>query len=214
MNIAIIGAGNIGHALAGSAVRAGHRVTISSNDPEDAATTAQATGARAAPSNTAAVADAELVVLAVPYPALAPLVRDLGDALAGKVVIDPSNPVKPDLSGLAVEGASAAEEIQAIAADARVVKAFNTTLAARITQPRVEGTQLDGFVAGDDEGARKQALELIGSIGLRPVDVGPLPMARALESLAFLNIALNARNGWPFQSGWKLITPAAPVHPS
>jgi predicted dinucleotide-binding enzyme len=67
--------------------------------------------------------------------------------------------------------------------------------------------QLDGFVAGDDADAKKQVTHLLDEIGFRTIDVGPLAMARHLESMAFLNIALNAKNGWSWQTGWKLVGP-------
>lgn len=207
MDIAIIGAGNVGRALGGSSVRAGHAVTISSASPEDARAVAQATGARAAGSNGAAIEAADVVVLAVPYAAVEGILGELGDALYGKIVVDVTNPLLPDASGLATEGTSAAELIQARVPAARVVKAFNTAFAARQAEPVVDGIQLDGFVAGDDEEAKSKVLELVQSIGFRPIDAGPLAMARALEALGLLHITLQIRNGWPWQSGWKLVGP-------
>ncbi|MBI2318436.1 MAG: hypothetical protein HYU75_15925 [Betaproteobacteria bacterium] len=88
-----------------------------------------------------------------------------------------------------------------------MIKAFNTAFAARQAEPTVDGIPADGFVAGDDETAKAQVLELVGSIGFRPIDVGPLAMARALEAMAILNISLNVQNGWPWQSAWKLLSP-------
>lgn len=98
--------------------------------------------------------------------------------------------------------------MQQAAPQARVVKAFNTVLAANQAEPAVDGTQLDGFVAGDDQDAKAAVLEVLGKVGYRPLDVGPLSAARYLEGMAFLNIALNARNGWDWQTGWKLVDPA------
>jgi 8-hydroxy-5-deazaflavin:NADPH oxidoreductase len=207
MNIAIIGAGNVGKALAGSFVKAGNAVTVSSEHAATAATAAGETGAMAAPSNSDAVAGADLVVLAVPYPALPGILDEVGGALRGKVVVDATNPLRADYTGLTTEGTSAAEEIQAHAPGARVVKAFNSALAARQADPTVEGVQADGFVAGDDEDAKRQVLDLVGSIGFRPIDAGPLEMARALEAMALLNITLQLRNSWPWQSAWKLVGP-------
>ena len=89
----------------------------------------------------------------------------------------------------------------------RVIKAFNTAFAARQADPVVDGVQLDGFVAGDDANARADVLELVRSIGFRPIDAGSLRMARALEAMAILNISLQIRNNWPWQTGWKLVGP-------
>ncbi len=90
---------------------------------------------------------------------------------------------------------------------ARFVKAFNTIFAGRLSEPVVEGVKLDGFVAGDDAPAREAVLELARSIGLRPIDAGPLAMGRALDAMGLLNISLQIRNGWSWQSGWKLVGP-------
>ena len=94
-----------------------------------------------------------------------------------------------------------------MAPNARVVKAFNTVFAAHQADPVVDGIHLDGFVAGDDGAAKEQVLGLVGSLGFRPIDAGALAMARALEGMAVLNISLNMTNGWPWQTGWKLLGP-------
>lgn len=209
MNIAIIGAGNAGKALGGSSTRAGHKVVFSARDPEHARAAAEEAGGSAAGSNRDAVAGGDIVILAVPYPALDAILTDLGDALDGKIVIDATNPLNAEYSGLAVEGTSAAEEIQRRVASARVVKAFNTVLAARQADPVIDGAPVDGLVAADNEDAKEQVLELVRSIGMRPIDAGGLAMARALEQMAFLNISLQLRNGWSWQSAWKLAGPTS-----
>jgi NADPH-dependent F420 reductase len=207
MNISIIGAGNVGRALATSALRAGHSVTVSSANGETSAALARETGAEKAESNSAAVDGADLVVLAVPYMAIVNVLDEIGPALAGKIVVDATNPLKPDYSGLVTEGTSAAEEIQARIPAARVVKAFNTAFAARQADPQIAGVQVDGFVASDDEEAKTIVLELVKGMGFHPIDAGQLTMARALEALAFLNISLQMRHGWSWQAGWKLVGP-------
>jgi hypothetical protein len=174
MKIAIIGAGNVGGALAGSSVRAGHDVTLSAAHPDKARTVADGAGARAVASNREAVREADVVVLAVPYGVLADVVDELGDGLTGKIVVDATNPLRADYQGLAVEGTSAAEQVQARAKGAKVVKAFNTAFASRQAEPRIDGVQADGYVAGDDAAAKATVLELVGSIGFRPIDAGPL----------------------------------------
>ena len=105
------------------------------------------------------------------------------------MLVDATNPIKPDYSGLATNGTSGAEEIQAKAPGARVVKAFNTAFAARQTDPKVAGgLRVDGYVAGDDEDAKATVLGLVEAIGFNPVDAGGLAMARYLEGMAWLNI--------------------------
>jgi predicted dinucleotide-binding enzyme len=205
MNIAIIGAGNVGRALASSTVRAGHTVTISANDPSHAEAVAAETGARAVRSNSECIAPAEIVILAVPVTAASDLGEELGDALAGKVVVDVTNRPTPDPEG--GRSTSAAEEIQALLPNARVVKAFNTAFASRQADPVVDGQPADAYVAGDDPEAKKKVLALARSIGFRPFDVGPLAQARTLEGMAWIHISLNMQNAWPWQSAWKIVGP-------
>ena len=212
MDIAIIGAGNVGRALAGSFERAGHSVTIASRDPEDAGSVAAATGARIGASNAAAASAAEVVVLAIPFASAPEVAAEIAEAVAGKVVIDATNrmsfgPAGPDMD----TATSNAEELVGLLPAAHIVKAFNTLFASNQGDPISDGVRLDGFVAGDDSAAKASVLALVASIGLNPVDVGPLSRARQLEGLAFLNITLNIVNGGTWQSGWKLVGAPAPV---
>ena len=207
MRIAILGAGNVGAALATAAVGAGHEVVISARDPEHAQQAARSAGARAASSNAEAVDGAELVVLAVPYAAAGGIVTELSDALAGSVVVDSTNPLNESYSDLVTTGTSAAEELARQLPGASVVKAFNTIFASRHGNPTEEGTPLDAFVAGDDAAAKAKVGEFASSLGYRVVDAGGLRLARSLEEMAFLNITLNATNGWAWQSAWKLVGP-------
>jgi predicted dinucleotide-binding enzyme len=179
MKIAIIGSGNVGKALAKSSVKAGHTVTMTATTTQKAAESAKATGAHAANSNQEAVKDADLVIVAVPY----------------------------DKLGEVLNGISNAEEIQKRHPKVHVVKAFNFSVAARMAEPSVGGTRLDGFVAGDDQAAKDRVLEFVGSIGYRPIDAGPLVMARALESMGLLIVMLQIKHNWPWQNGWKLVGP-------
>ncbi len=207
MKVAIIGSGNVGKALAASAKKAGHNVTISSRHPENAQEAAKATNTQAAASNKEAVSGADLVILAVPTDKVDEVVGSLAADLDGKVVVDVSNRVDMQDPGKTLDGTSMAERIQKRVPKAHVVKAFNYAFASRLADPKVNGDRLDGFVAGDDEAAKKETLEFAESIGFRPIDAGPLAMARALEGMAALNIALQIRNNWPWQNGWKLAGP-------
>jgi NADPH-dependent F420 reductase len=207
MKVAIIGSGNVGKALAASAQKAGHNVTISSRHPENAEEAARATKTRAAGSNKEAVKDADLVVLAVPADKLDEIVAGLNSDLDGKVIVDVTNRVDMKDPGKTLDGTSVAERLQTRVPKAQVVKALNYAFASRMADPKVNGYQLDGFVAGDDEAAKIKALEFVKSVGFRPIDAGPLAMARALEGMAALNIALQIRHNWPWQNGWKLAGP-------
>jgi NADPH-dependent F420 reductase len=215
MNIAIIGAGNVGRALGTSFVHAGHSVTITSRDPEHAGNAAAATGADVAPSNLDAVEGADIVVLATPFSSAPDIAAEIADAVGGKVVVDTTNRMSFGDAGAEIDTTTSnAEELATLLPGASVVKAFNTLFASNQSDPVTEGVQLDGYVAANDETAKAKVLDLVASIGLTPVDVGPLSRARQLEGLAFLNITLNMANGGSWQSGWKLVgapiaTPAA-----
>jgi len=202
MQIAIIGAGNVGRALAGSLTRAGHDVTLSAHHEEHARDAATQTGATAAASNEEAVSSAELVVLAVPATAHDEIAREIGDALTGKVVVDVSNRPTPSEA----PASSIAEELQGKLPGTSVVKAFNTAFASRQANPRVGGIAPDGFVAGDDAKAKAKVLGVVESIGFRPVDAGSLAAARTLEGMAWLNITRSMASG-TWQDAWVLVDP-------
>ena len=203
MQIAIIGAGNVGRALATSLTRAGHDVTVAAAHPDRAREAAQASGATAAETSADAVSSSELVVLAVPATALDEVATEIGSKLSGKVVVDVSNRPTPSTDGPTT---SIAEELQGKLPSAKVVKAFNTAFASRMAQPQVGGIAPDGYVAGDDETAKQSVLEVVESLGFRPVDAGSLAAARTLEGMAWLNIQRNMAGG-SWQDAWVLVGP-------
>jgi hypothetical protein len=203
MDIAIIGTGNVGKALGGSLVRAGHNVTFAALNAQHATEAAASLGAQAARSNSEAVEAADLVILAAPAAALGTIAREIRPSSAGKVVVDVSNRPTPDPAGAPT---SLAEELQAHLPDSRVVKAFNTAFASRQADPSVSGIAADGFVAADDDSAKRTVLDVVESIGFRPVDAGPLAAARTLEGMAWLNITRNMAGG-SWQEAWVLVGP-------
>jgi NADPH-dependent F420 reductase len=209
MKIAIIGSGTVGRALAGASVRAGHSVTISARNPDHASAAAEVTGAKAAKSNADAVRGADVVILAVRADSVDQLIHALRPDLNGKVLVDTTNRVNLQDPGSVLDGTSMSERIQESAPGAHVVKAFNYSFAERMADPVVDGIRLDGFVAGDDQVAKAKALDLVESIGFRPIDAGPLVMARALEAMALQLILLQSLHKWPRQNGWKLAGPPA-----
>jgi predicted dinucleotide-binding enzyme len=206
MKIAIIGTGNVGSALGGSLVRAGHEVTFAAVDADKAGQVAASLGARVAPSPVAAAAGADVVVLAVPFSVAEAVAAQIEGAAQGKVIIDTTNPVKADFSGLVTaNGLSAAERIAASAPGTHVVKAFNTLFASVQADPNAHGQLVDALYAGDDAGAKETVALLARSIGLRPVDAGTLSGARELEALAWLNISLQLRTGGSWNSSFVLV---------
>jgi predicted dinucleotide-binding enzyme len=207
MKFAIIGSGNVGAAIARAVTDAGHDAIVADPSEESLRTIASNVPVGTTVSNVEAITGVDVVVLAVPFAAVADIVASLRDELAGKIVIDVTNPLAADLSGLVTDGDSGAELVARAAPEARVVKAFNTVFAGNQATASVDGTQLDGFVASDDSEAKQTVMDLLAAIGFRPIDVGGLSVSRYLEGMGFINIALNARNGWSWQSGWKLVGP-------
>lgn len=190
--ISIIGAGGMATAIAGRSIKAGHRVEVIGRDPAKARALADKLGAGATAGVYGAAPEGEIVILAVPYSGAAAAVADFGSALDGKVIVDITNPVAPDLSGLVTpSGSSGAQETaKGVPAGAHVVKAFNTLFGHVLAR----GGRLDAFLAADDADAKARVSAFLDSLGLRPLDVGPLQMAQALESLGLLMIGL-AKNG-------------------
>jgi 8-hydroxy-5-deazaflavin:NADPH oxidoreductase len=207
MRIAVIGAGNMGSALARALDVAGHTVTVTARNPAHAEKVADEFKVAAAASNREAVQGADMVVLAVPSKAVAAVVEDLDGLLGEAIVVDPTNPSGVDREEILRGSASLAEVIPLLAPGTRVVKAFNTVFAGRLNDPVVNGVPLDGFYAGDDPAAKRVVADLLAEMGFRPIDTGELLTARVLELMAFLHIDLNLRHGWPWQSGWKLLGP-------
>jgi 8-hydroxy-5-deazaflavin:NADPH oxidoreductase len=190
-SISIIGLGNMASALAERALAGGNAVEIIGRDPAKAKELAAALGgATVGPYGTAPAGD--IVILAVPYTSAEAVVSEYGDALHGKVIIDITNPVTPDLTGFVTpDGSSGAQEIaKAAPAGAHVVKAFNTVFSNVLAAGPAEDRPLDVFFAGDDAQAKTRVSAFIESLGLRPMDAGPLPMARALENAGLLELAL------------------------
>ncbi|BBX22654.1 NADP oxidoreductase [Mycolicibacter terrae] len=189
-SISIIGLGSMASALAHRAVAGGNAVEVIGRDQTKAKELAAAVGGAAV--GTPGIAPVgEIVILAVPYASAAVVVSEYGDALRGKVIIDITNPMTSDFTGLVTpEGSSAAEEIAKVApAGTHVVKAFNTLFANVLAD-----SPADVFIAGDDAAAKGRVSAFIESLGLRSLDTGQLPMARALENAALLQMGLLAHS--------------------
>lgn len=187
MTIAILGTGSVGSALGVAFANVGHTVIYGSRTPdgdEVQQLVARTSNGASATTHMAAVMDAEVVVLATPWEATEALVRSLD--LAGKVVLDATNPLSwPDLT-LAVE-TSAGEVVQEAAPEARVVKAFCTIGANIMADTAFDvGVRPALFVAGDDAEAKAVAIELSEALGFEGIDAGPISRSRALEQMAVL----------------------------
>ena len=206
--IAVIGTGNVGGALGAAAVRAGYEVVFASQHADRARAVATEAGGSAATTARDAARDADVIVLAVPYSALAAVAAEIAPVAAGKVVIDPTNPLKPDYSGLALDAdTSGAEELARLLPESKVVKAFNTVFAGITADPGAFGIRLDSLFATDDDAAKAAVGGLSTSIGFRPVHVGPLAAARELEAMAWLNIRLQLVSNGSWNTAFALVAP-------
>jgi predicted dinucleotide-binding enzyme len=191
-NISIIGTGNMASTIGTLAVAGGNTVEVIGRDQSKAADLAKTLGGRATTGEFGAVPAGDIVVVALLYANVVPVVAEYGDALAGKVIVDISNPFNSAADGLAIpEDTSIAQEVDKVApASASVVKAFNTIFGVVLAQ----GRPLDVFIAGDDARAKAGVAEFVESLNLRPLDVGGLTMAHWLEGAGLVVMGL-ARNG-------------------
>ena len=184
-NVTIIGTGNMGQAIAGVLTKGGAAVDlIGHQDDGDVS--------------------GEVVVLAVPYPALADVVSKRGDQLNGKVVVDISNPLNVEtFDSLRVPpDSSAAAELAERLPGAKVLKAFNTNFAATLASGTLGGEPTTVLIAGDDADAKADLAALVTAGGLRAIDAGSLRRARELEALGFLQITLAAAERIPWTGGF------------
>jgi predicted dinucleotide-binding enzyme len=187
-SISIIGTGNMGGAIADVAAKGGAEVQLVAH-----ASSQQLTG--------------DIVVLAVPYPAVDDVLANYGDQLAGKTVVDITNPLDfSTFDGLVVPAdSSAAAVIATKLPTANVVKAFNTNFAATLASGLVGDRPTTVLVAGDDQASKDALLAVVRAAGLGGVDAGSLKRARELESLGFLQLtlAVGEKVGW--NAGFALV---------
>jgi predicted dinucleotide-binding enzyme len=187
-SISIIGTGNMARAIGTLAVAGCNTVEVIGRDPAKAADLATTLGGSATTGEFGATPAGDIVIVALGYANVVPVVTQYGNALADKVIVDISNPFNADADGLATpEDTSSAQQVaEAAPASARVVKAFNTVFGHVLK----EGRTLDVFFAGDDAQAKAGVSEFIASLGLRPLDVGGLNMAHWLEGTGLVLMGL------------------------
>ena len=207
MEITIIGTGNMARGIATRALAGGNTVTLLGTEEANSQALA---GELSGDVRTGSVGDpisGDVVVLAVWYQAVDDVLGRYGDQLAGKTVIDITNPVDLETyAPLTLKAGSAAQEIAAKAPGAKVVKAFNTTFAGSLAEGHVAGGPLDVFVASDDEDAKAEVRELAESAGLRVFDAGPLAIARQLEGAGYLHMAIQPGLGGTYASALKIVS--------
>jgi NADPH-dependent F420 reductase len=188
-HVSIIGTGNMGQAIAALAGRGGNTVELIGS----ADSTTQVTG--------------DVVVLAVPYPAVREVLAARGESLAGTVVVDITNPLDfSTFDSLVVPAdGSAAAEIAAALPQSRVLKAFNTNFAGTLAAGKVGPLGTTVLIAGDDADAKALLAGIVSAGGLRAVDAGPLRRARELEAVGFLQLTLAAAEKISWTGGFGLV---------
>ena len=181
-HLSILGTGNMGQAIAAIAGKGGHTVQLLGSGDADTPVTG------------------DVVVLAVPYPAVSDVIAQRGEQLAGKIVVDITNPMNLETFDSLVVPADSSEaaELAAALPSSRVIKAFNTTFAGTLAAKSVGPNPTIVLVAGDDEEAKAALISAIGAGGVDALDVGGLSRARELEAMGFLQIKLAASEkvGW------------------
>lgn len=214
MNFTIIGAGNMGRGIGTRLLSGGNSVLFVDRDPQEARKLADALQPSAKGGAVVSAAGAneplqgDAVILAVYYPAVPSIIAQYGSQLAGKILVDITNPLNASFDDLATPpGTSAAEEIaKLVPAGVKVVKAFNTTFAGTLVAGQVAGQSLDVFLAGDDADAKNRLADALRSSGMRPIDVGPLKRARQLEGIGLLHITLQGTMGTNWGSTVKILS--------
>ena len=188
-HISIIGTGNMGRAIAGVVGKSGNTVELLGG------------------GDSATPISGDIVILAVPYPALQEVLAQRGDSFAGKIVVDISNPLNFEtFDSLTVPAdSSAAAELAAALPQSKVLKAFNTTFAGTLSAGTVGPVTTTVLIAGDDEDAKALLAGVITAAGLHAIDAGSLSRARELESLGFLQITLAAKEKLSWSGGFGII---------
>lgn len=196
MNIVILGAGNVGRALAGAWAVAGHNVMLAVRDTNRGDFDDLGTEGISVIAADGAAEHGDIVVLAVPWPAVPEALKQAGD-LSGRIVIDATNPLAKDYALAVGTTDSGGETVARLAKGAKVVKAFNTTGAHNMADATYPEGQLMMPIAGDDKAAKDVVARLAADIGFDPVDTGPLSMSRYLEPMAvvWIKLALTEMKG-------------------
>lgn len=150
--------------------------------------------------------EADIIILAVPYPAQQEIAKKIRKVANQKIVISIANPLNETYDGLVTApDTSAGEELQKLLPNSKVVKAFNTVFAADFAQPIIAEKQADAFIAGDDQDALQTVNELVVTAGFNPIIAGGLHVSRTLENMSLLLIQLNMKNGYNWLAGWKIL---------
>ena len=212
--IAVIGAtGNMGSAIAKNLSQGNYRILLCANDQHKIQLLAE----EIKQSNAAAEVEtldcaknasweADIIIVAVPYKAEKEVAAKIKEVSNQKIVVSIANPLNETYNGLlTAPDTSAAEELQKLLPNSKVVKAFNTTFAADFATPVIAGNQVDAFVAGNDQEAVETVSELVQTAGFNSIVAGDLSVSRTLEKMTLLLIQLIIKNNYNWLAGWKIL---------
>lgn len=211
--IAIIGAsGNMGSAISKSLSKGNYRLLLCANDLEKVQAVAQeirnskpSAEVEAIDCTREASWEADIIIAAVPYTAEQEVAGKIREVANQKIVISIANPLNDTYNGLVTApDTSAAEELQKLLPNSKVVKAFNTTF-ADFSTPVIDGRQADAFIAGDDAEALQTVSELVATAGFNPIVAGNLGVSGTLERMQLLLIQLYMKYDYNWLAGWKIL---------
>ncbi|MBL7696947.1 MAG: NADPH-dependent F420 reductase [Chitinophagaceae bacterium] len=212
--IAVIGAsGSMGSAISKNLSKGNYRLLLCSNEQGKLKATVQdikksnpSADVETIDCSREATWEADIIIVAVPFRAEQEVVKKIKEVANQKIVVSIANPLNATYDGLVTApDTSAAEELQKLLPNSKVVKAFNTTFAADFTTPVIDGKQVDSFIAGDDEEALQTVSELVKTVGFNPIVAGKLPVSRILENMQFLLIQLGMKYNYNWLAGWKIL---------
>lgn len=212
--IAVIGAtGNMGSAISKSLSSGNYRLLLKANNQEKLASLVreiQTNNADAQIEVAECLAEAgweaDIIILAIPFLAEKEVAARIKEVANQKIVISITNPLNETFDGLVTPpDTSAAEELQKLLPNSKVVKAFNTTFAGAFSTPAIAGRQIDAFIAGNDDEALQTVAELVTTAGFNPIVAGDLSVSRTLENMQLLLIQLGIRYNYNWLAGWKIL---------
>ena len=212
--IAVIGAtGNMGSAISKSLAKGNYRLLLKANSDEELnKLVKEIKGKNSTPDveamlcPTEASWEADIIILAVPFESEKEIAEKIKEVANQKIVISIANPLNQTYDGLVTApDTSAAEELQKLLPNSKVIKAFNTTFAADFPTPVIDGKQVDAFIAGNDEDALETVKELVSTAGFNPIAAGDLSVSRTLENMQLLLIQLGMKYNYNWLAGWKIL---------
>lgn len=211
MDVTIIGTGKMARGLSTRLLVGGHSVSLIGHTPGKA----ESLAAELKPVGNGRIEvakdgriDGEVVFLAVPYSVTKSVILTYHDQLAGKTLVDITNPINyQTMEPASPDNISGAEGLEKMLPETtNVVKAFNTVFSRTLPDAQKAGVPLDVFIAGDNPQAKAKVIQLVESGGMHPIDAGPLARARQLEALGLLHVALQSQINGGFASAIKIIS--------